>query len=61
MRFNNSMSGFKKTKLHDRIKNDYCFDNNIPLLRIPYWDFENIEEILFDKLVEVGIIEEIKI
>ena len=61
MRFNNSMSRFEKTKLHDKIKDDYCFDNNIPLLRIPYWDFENIEEILFDKLVESGIIEEIKI
>ena len=52
---------FARQKLHDKIKNDYCFDNNIPLLRIPYWDFENIEEILFDKLVESGIIEEIKI
>ena len=27
----------------DTIKNKYCEDNNIRILRIPYWDFENIE------------------
>ena len=31
---------------HDEMKNKYCKDHNIPLLRIPYWDFDNIEEIL---------------
>lgn len=30
----------------DEIKNQYCQENNIKLLRIPYWEFENIEEIL---------------
>lgn len=31
-----------KTQYHDQIKNTYCSNNNIPLLRIPY--FKNIEE-----------------
>lgn len=28
---------YKVTVLHDQIKNKYCEDNNIPLLRIPYY------------------------
>lgn len=28
-------------KESDNIKNKYCKDNNIPLLRIPYWEFHN--------------------
>lgn len=27
----------EEIKRNDRIKNDYCAKNNIPLLRIPYW------------------------
>ena len=38
--------GFKKTKIRDGIKDDYCKDNDIKLIRIPYWEFDNIEEIL---------------
>lgn len=37
---------FIETKKRDQIKNDYCKNKNIPLLRIPYWEYENIEEIL---------------
>lgn len=33
-------------KYRDNIKNDYCNKNNIKLIRIPYWEFDNIEEIL---------------
>ncbi len=33
---------FKKIQHHDQIKNQYCKNNNIRLLRIPY--FKNIEE-----------------
>ena len=28
------------------LKDKYCKENNIPLTRIPYWDFDNIEEII---------------
>lgn len=34
------------TQQNDYIKTNYCKENNIPLLRIPYWDFDNIESIL---------------
>ena len=33
---------FKKTQLHDQIKNEYCKKNNISLIRIPYTHFDNI-------------------
>ena len=42
--------GFKKQKLHDQIKDKYCLDNNIKLIRIPYWEFDNIENILKQEL-----------
>ena len=32
---------FKITQQHDIIKNNFCQENNIPLLRIPYWEFKN--------------------
>ncbi len=41
--------GKKQFKLQiklDKIKVRYCKNNNVPLLIIPYWDFENIEKIL---------------
>lgn len=33
-------------KYLDNKKTKYCQDNNIEIIRIPYWDFDNIEEIL---------------
>ena len=38
--------GFERTQTHDKIKNEYCKEHNIPLLRIPYWEYDNIDEIL---------------
>ncbi len=37
---------FIDRKIRDTIKTYYCQQNNIKLIRIPYWDFDNIEEIL---------------
>lgn len=37
---------FEKSQYHDQLKNEYCEKHNIPLLRIPYWEFNNIEKIL---------------
>lgn len=31
---------------HDRVKTEYCQKNNIKLIRIPFWEFDNIENIL---------------
>lgn len=41
---------FIRLQKHDKIKNQYCKDNNINLLRIPYWDGNNIEEIISKQL-----------
>lgn len=41
---------FEKQQLHDRIKDDYCKQNGIELIRIPYWEQDNIEEILAERL-----------
>ena len=48
---NNAQAKLEQTQYHDAIKNNYCIKNKIPLLRIPYWEFKNIEEILIDVLV----------
>lgn len=36
--------------LRDEMKNTYCKENNIPLLRIPYTEIDNIENILNKEL-----------
>lgn len=41
---------FVGTIIRDTIKNDYCKKNNINLIRIPYWKFDKIEEILKESL-----------
>lgn len=41
---------FKKQKLHDEIKNQYCKDKGIYLLRIPYWEENHLEEIIIKEL-----------
>jgi predicted Zn-ribbon and HTH transcriptional regulator len=39
-------SAYEQTVRNDAIKNEYCEEHNIKLIRIPYWDFDNIEQIL---------------
>ena len=41
---------FEENQEKDNIKRIFCKDNNINLLEIPYWDYENIEEILSREL-----------
>ncbi len=48
-----SKENFKKVKINDKIKTKYCKNNNIPLLIIPYWKFDNIEELLSQKLLSL--------
>lgn len=45
-------SRFKRTQLHDQIKNDHCKANNIDLIRIAY--NENIQEKLKPLLESIG-------
>ena len=37
---------FEKTRYRDKLKDEYCKDNGITLIRIPYTDFDNIESII---------------
>jgi hypothetical protein len=41
---------FNIQKIKDKIKYDYCENNNIPLIIIPYWEYNNIEAILLKEL-----------
>ena len=41
---------FNEQRKRDKIKEKYCKENNIPLLVIPYWEFDNIEKILEENL-----------
>lgn len=45
---------FLKNTKRDKIKEKYCKDNKIPLIIIPYWEFDNIKEILEKTLSEFG-------
>ena len=40
------MESLKSQQRRDKIKNEYCNENKIPLLRIPYWNYDNIVNIL---------------
>ena len=40
--FHKNMFGFKKSLEWDRRKNKYCLVHNIPLIRIPYWDYDTL-------------------
>ena len=44
---------FQNTVKNDAIKTNYCKQNGIKLIRIPYWNLNNIESIL-DKELEVN-------
>lgn len=41
---------FESNKIRDKIKTEYCEKHKIRLIRIPYWEFENTENILIKEL-----------
>ena len=43
----------KRTQQNDRIKNAYCEKHSIPLLRIPYTEQDNIEQLITEKLQQL--------
>ena len=45
-RWDNTGDKFKDYLYRDQIKNEYAKDNNIKILRIPYWEKNNIKEII---------------
>ncbi|HBJ1650946.1 TPA: hypothetical protein LA460_003380 [Clostridium botulinum] len=44
---------FETQQINDNCKRQYCKSKNINLLEIPYWDFNNIETILINKINEL--------
>ena len=50
VKFFGGEEGFKYRKSCDNIKDNYCKNNNIKLLRIPYWDINNIPKVLKEKI-----------
>ena len=44
---------YKRTHENDLIKNKYCKDKNIYLLRIPYWERDNINELIHNFLMTI--------
>lgn len=52
--FNPQSNWYNNTHKNDLLKNQYCTDNNIPLIRIPYWEINNLDLnlILGDKYLQ---------
>lgn len=46
---------FEITKHRDSLKNDYCKNNNINLLRIPYWEKENCKTLIKNKINNITL------
>jgi hypothetical protein len=49
--FHKTKEEFDEQQKRDQIKREYCKQNNIKLIEIPYWDFKNIEKILDKELL----------
>lgn len=43
-------NNLKGQQIRDQIKTEYCASHNIDLIRIPYWEKDNIESILIERL-----------
>lgn len=48
--FGRELLDLMNLKYNDNKKTQYCKDNDIELVRIPYWEFKNIENILIKHL-----------
>lgn len=48
------LENLEEIKMKDKIKTDYCKQNNIPLLRIKYTDYDKIKSILNKFLSEIN-------
>ena len=54
-----ALQHFDYVRKHDEIKNEYCKQKNIPIIRVPYYEQDDMEYFLFDGLAKLGVIEEI--
>lgn len=48
--YRHNKTDIRNIQKRDQIKRDFCKKENIRLLEIPYWDFDNIEDILCKEL-----------
>jgi len=46
----NPDSKYYQNNNNDERKNQYCSEHNIPLLRIPYWDYKKIPQLILNFL-----------
>ena len=44
---------YKRLKIHDKRKDEYAKKHGWKMIRIPYWEFDNIEDILEKELKEI--------
>jgi very-short-patch-repair endonuclease len=44
---------FSNIKTSDNIKNNFCIQNNIKIIRIPYTEYDNIDNILKDEILNL--------
>lgn len=51
----NGEQGFKERKYNDKIKKDFCKNNDIPLLEIPFWSYDDIENIIEDFMKKIKL------
>jgi very-short-patch-repair endonuclease len=51
MNYFGGKEGLEYLKYNDKIKDNFCDENNIKLIRIPYWDINNIEKILEKEII----------
>jgi hypothetical protein len=49
-----AMKRFLITQSHDKIKDQYCQQHKINLIRIPYWEKNNIDSFLTENLFNIG-------
>jgi hypothetical protein len=52
-----SEEALERRKKNDEIKNTYCENNSIYLIRVSYWELKNIEKILSEELLKLNILE----
>lgn len=51
----NTHETYEAALKRDKIKDDYCEKNNLPLIRVPYWERDNIEEYLTEQMRLLGL------
>ena len=51
----NPIEAFKINQIRDNVKIEYCKNNNIPLIIIPYWEKNNMRNFLLNEFQKKGI------